>query len=79
MQHSRCVTKKITALSWTRWLQPTTTTLPEGEPDKMDRLDEILKQLVVNESAGQQQAGISRARTVREGSDGGRARSKDSS
>ena len=46
-------------------------TIAEGEPEKMDRLDEILRQVVVVKIARQQQAGSIRARTVREGSDGG--------
>ena len=48
MQHSRYVIKSITALRRTRWLQSTETTSSlEGEPEKLDRLDEVLKQLVV--------------------------------
>ena len=48
----------------------------EGETEKLDRLDEELKQLVVVRSAGQQQAGSIRARTVPDGSDGGQQKAK---
>ena len=40
-QHSRYVTKSITALRRTRWL------IAEGEREKLVRLDEVLKRLVV--------------------------------
>ena len=50
--------------------------IAEGEPEKMDRLDEIVRQLVVVKSAGQQQAGSIRARTAREGSDGGQQKAR---
>ena len=43
--------------------------IAEGEPEKMDRLDEILRQLVVVGSARQRQGGSIRARTVPEGSE----------
>ena len=50
--------------------------IAEGEPEKMDRLDEILRQLVVVTSARQQQAGSIRARTVLEGSNGGQQKAR---
>ena len=50
--------------------------IAEGEPEKMDRLDEILRQLVVVTSARQQQAGCIRARTVFEGSNGGQQKAR---
>ena len=47
-QHSRYVTKSITALRRTRRLQSTASTSSrKEEPEKLDRLDEVLKQLVV--------------------------------
>ena len=49
--------------------------IAEEEPEKLDRLDEILKQLVaVKKGAGQNQARSIRARTVDEGSAGGQQR-----
>ena len=51
-------------------------TIAAGEPEKMDCLDEILRQVVVVKIARQQQARSIRARTVREGSDGGQQKAR---
>ena len=50
--------------------------IAEGGPEKLDRLDEILKQLVVARSTRQQQARSIRARMVPEGSDGGQHKAR---
>ena len=77
MQDSRYVTKSITAFETESMAAfHGDDIIAEGEREKWDRLDEILKQLVVVKSALQKQAWSIRARMVSEGSDGGQQKAR---